>query len=124
MNELGKLLKAARGDRTLREMAETTGVSHTYLGLLEKGVDPRNGKKIEPSVEILRKVSESYQVPFGTLMIAAGYWESDLSEIDLVVTPELQSFAENFLKLTPEKKKELLNYGKYLFNMFEKDNKE
>lgn len=72
-NALGKTLRKLRGDRTLREIAEITGISHTYLGLLEKGIDPRTKKEIKPSAETLQLLAKTYQYPYDELLKLANY---------------------------------------------------
>src|SRR5690606_20867567 len=44
--EIGERLKAIRGDRTQREFAEVLGVSHGYLGDIERG-------RSHPSIDFL-----------------------------------------------------------------------
>lgn len=74
--QLGALLKELRKDLPLREAAKLIGVSHTYLSLLEKGVDPRTGKEIRPSVEVLQKISKAYNYPYEELLKIVGYIDS------------------------------------------------
>lgn len=76
MNEFGEYLRELRGDRSLREMERITGLSHTYLSTLEKGVDPRSGKERKPTPETLKKLSETLNVPYEELMKKAGYIKS------------------------------------------------
>lgn len=76
MNEFGEYLRELRGDRSLREMERITGLSHTYLSTLEKGVDPRSGKERKPTPETLKKISETLNVPYEELMKKAGYIKS------------------------------------------------
>lgn len=75
MNKLGDLLIKLRGEKTLREVAELTGISHGYIGMLERGYDNRTKKPINPSPEILRKLSLAYNFPYDILMFVAGYLE-------------------------------------------------
>lgn len=54
---LGKRIRSARGDLSLREFAKKCGISHTHLDSIEKGVDPRTGKPVSVSMDTLAKLS-------------------------------------------------------------------
>ncbi len=49
-------LRRARG-LSLREMGELCGISHTQIDILEKGYDPRTGKRANTTVETLSKLA-------------------------------------------------------------------
>lgn len=87
MNEFGEYLKDLRGGKSLREMERITGLSHTYLSTLEKGVDPRSGKERKPTPDILKKLSEALDVPYIELMKKAGY----IDEITLDLINDFES---------------------------------
>jgi HTH-type transcriptional regulator, competence development regulator len=72
-SELGILLKKLRGKRTLRDVSEKTGLSHTYIRDLELGIRRATGKPIKPSARVLKKLADAYQYPFEDLMRAGGY---------------------------------------------------
>lgn len=73
MNELGVLLEKLRGKKTLREVADKTGLSHTYIRDLELGVRRATGKPIKPSPHVLNKLARYYNYSFEELMKVAGY---------------------------------------------------
>ncbi len=98
MSELGKLLKSLRSNQSIREVSRLTGISHTYLGIIEKGIDPRSGNPIKPSPETLKILSEAYNYPYEKLMQASGY----LSESHLIAAEQVQ-------ELSPEYQIELEN---------------
>jgi transcriptional regulator with XRE-family HTH domain len=70
---LNALLRRLRADEPLRDAAARIGISHTYLSILEKGIDPRNGNAVKPSAETLQKLARAYNYPYEKLMEAAGY---------------------------------------------------
>lgn len=103
MNEFGEYLKELRGGKSLREMERITGLSHTYLSTLEKGVDPRSGKERKPTPDILKKLSEALDVPYMSLMRKAGY-------IDETTLDFINDFESNGLQeLKKVKLKDILN---------------
>lgn len=72
-NELGKYLKELRGKHSLRDIAERTGLSHTYIGDIEKGKRRASDKKIQVSPDTLKKLAKAYGHSFNDLMEKAGY---------------------------------------------------
>lgn len=56
---LGKLIREARGNMSLREFALGCGISHTHVDSIERGVDPRTGKPVSVTVETLEKLSKA-----------------------------------------------------------------
>jgi SOS-response transcriptional repressor LexA len=79
-NQLGRKLRELRGKMSLREAAHKTGISHAYLDRLEKGIDPRTGKEIYPSVFTLKTLSKAYNVSYSELFKAAGYITENLTD--------------------------------------------
>jgi transcriptional regulator with XRE-family HTH domain len=75
--EIGELLKKIRGRDSLREASEKTGLSHSYISLIEKGVDPRTKSPLKPSPETLKAYSDGYGYPYDELMKAAGYLQTE-----------------------------------------------
>jgi transcriptional regulator with XRE-family HTH domain len=71
MNQFGEFLKELRGKRSLREIERLSGVSHVQLSNLEKGVDPRTGKRSEPSIETLTKLSKAFDIPLNDMISKA-----------------------------------------------------
>jgi len=77
MNELGDFLKELRGKKPIRQASRGIGISHTYLDSLEKGYDPRTKKERKPTPDVLRKISNYYDVSYVVLMTKAGYVNED-----------------------------------------------
>ena len=79
---LSTLLKKLRSDEPLRDAAARIGISHTYLNILEKGVDPRSGSAVKPSAETLQKLARAYGYPYEKLLETAGYLDRGRSDIE------------------------------------------
>ena len=64
---LGSLLRAQRtaAGLSLRRLAELTSVSNAYLSQLERG-------QHEPSLSVLRAITDALDVPLGPLLARAG----------------------------------------------------
>lgn len=71
-DELGGTIKEARGEKTLRQFAREIGISHTHLDSIERGRDPRTGKRVNITVATLAKISQATGIPFSTLAEKAG----------------------------------------------------
>jgi len=111
--ELGRELRRLREDRgwSLREASEHTDgvVSHTYLGHLERGKDPRTNKPVAPSPPILKALATAYGVGYEYLMELAGYWEPGKVEAIEEEWPEgVQFLRRASQKLTPEMKRKMI----------------
>lgn len=65
--ELGRTLRSARGDRSLREIAAASGVSHAMVAKLEIGSVAR------PGPDVLRAVAGALDVDYARVMREAGY---------------------------------------------------
>ncbi|GGH80137.1 transcriptional regulator with XRE-family HTH domain [Pullulanibacillus pueri] len=129
MNELGELLKALRGERSLRAVAESTGLSHSYIADIEKGYRRATHKPLNPSPETLKKLAKAYNYSYEQLMEKAGYLEnqydytvqtqSPLSgEIKehLMNDPETESFFKGYLNAPEDKKKQMRDFMRFLLN--------
>ena len=61
-NYLGNFIKQKRGNLSLREFANLIGISHSHLGSIEKGFDPKTGKPVNISLEVLNKLAKVLDV--------------------------------------------------------------
>lgn len=77
MSEIGSFLRKLRGTDSLREAAKKTGLSHNYISILEKGIDPRTKSPINPSPETLQAYARGYNYPYRELMRIAGYLKEE-----------------------------------------------
>jgi HTH-type transcriptional regulator, competence development regulator len=73
MQELGNLLRRLRDHESLRDISSRSGISHTYLGIIEKGIDQRSGNPVKPTPETLKILAKAYNYPYEELMRKAGY---------------------------------------------------
>ena len=83
VENFGEYLRTLRLEQklSLREAEKLSGVSNSYLGLIERGQRPI------PGADILKKLAPVYDVPARDLMKAADYLKDDdvsLSEEDEV----------------------------------------
>lgn len=78
MNKLSKFVREKRGDMSLRDFAHLCGdISHTQIDSIERGVDPRTGKPVKPTVETLAKIAKGTGVSIAYLAALANNEEPD-----------------------------------------------
>lgn len=61
-NELGAFIRSRRGTKSLRDFAEQIGISHSHLDSIEKGYDPKTGKPVNISLDVLAKLAKILNV--------------------------------------------------------------
>ncbi len=113
MARLGQELRRMREDLgwSRREACEHAGgvISHTYLGLLEQGSDPRTNKPISPSPAVLEALATAYGVSYEYLMELAGYLKPGKSDEIEESWPEgVQFLRRASKKLDPEMKRKMI----------------
>lgn len=81
-NELGDFLEELRGKLSLREAANKSGLSHTYIRDLELGVNRKTKAPIRPSADTLKQLAKAYDYPVNELLKKAGYLSSENSLSD------------------------------------------
>lgn len=71
-NKLGDLVRSMRGDKSLRDFAkQCDGLSHTHVDSIEKGFDPRTGKPVNISFDVLAKLARGTGVDINILSALA-----------------------------------------------------
>jgi transcriptional regulator with XRE-family HTH domain len=105
-DKLGELLADARARRklTLRAVQDTVGISNAYLSQLE------TGKVQSPSPVVLHKLSKLYDLPYATVMEAAGY----PSPQNVKGGSEDNRLAARIGKTTPEEEDAIVEYLRFI----------
>ena len=111
MSELGTLLRHLRElkGKSLREVEEDMKgeISNAYLSQLERGVAEN------PSPHLLHKVAEYYEVPYETLMVAAGYVKPHAPGQSGASPSTLEVLLKS-AKLTPSEEDQVKQYIRFL----------
>jgi HTH-type transcriptional regulator, competence development regulator len=118
-NELGKLLEELRGNRSLREISQLTGLSHTYIRDIELGRRRVTNTPIKPSAYTLKKFADVYNYSFVELMRLAGL-EDELrdhfsTEHDLhkVLTSDSEDVVYKGVRLSEQQKATIMAFIDY-----------
>lgn len=114
MKTLGSIIKEYRTTHhlSLRDFSERCGVSHTYISQLEKSVDPRTGKPIEPTLDTVIKIAKALGKSTEEILIELGYIEDKTNKDDSEVLAE--RFLNMLIDIGEIKTKEDLTSGKAL----------
>lgn len=76
--DFGQFLRYLRGNRTLREAAELSGLSYTYISIIEKGYKPGTDKPVKITPDALKKISTAYNHSYEDLLVKTGYIAGDM----------------------------------------------
>lgn len=88
MKTLGQLIKEYREEHdnmSLRDFADKCGVSHAYIDKLEKGIDPRSGKPVVPTLDTVEKVSKALEKTKESVLKEIGF---AFTNEDIQLTPK------------------------------------
>jgi transcriptional regulator with XRE-family HTH domain len=120
LNTFGELIKSYREKKnlTLTEVGLSVGISHSHLSRIE------SGERNPPKAPVLSKLSKVLDVPYGDLMIAAGYWDKDtqdttvLSSIYYDEQVLLNEICLLLKKITTDENLFIAKYHPEIFNIF------
>ncbi|MCC0743138.1 helix-turn-helix transcriptional regulator [Clostridioides sp. ZZV13-5731] len=86
MQTLAEIIKEYRSEHnlSLREFSNLCGVSHTYIDKIEKNRDPRNGKAVEPTLDMLEKISLGLNLTLKELLTKLGKIQSNTQNDELL----------------------------------------
>jgi len=88
--ELAQLRQVKDRKLSLREVERQTGISNEYLSQLERGVATK------PAPEILQKLAKFYNVPYDSLLVAAGYLKDKPTDRGRKVVPrDIETLAKS-----------------------------
>ncbi|GAB6926045.1 hypothetical protein JCM10914A_56290 [Paenibacillus sp. JCM 10914] len=74
MNELGQYLEGIRKQKkiSLRDAAEKSGVSYSYIRDIELGINRKTKKEVTPSPSALKKIADAYDINYYEVLEKAG----------------------------------------------------
>ncbi|MBU5451399.1 helix-turn-helix domain-containing protein [Acetivibrio sp. MSJd-27] len=137
-NKLGIFLKNLRESRglSLRDFAQELHISHSYLNKLENGIDPRSGKPVAPTIDILKQISSALNLSLENLLKISGYIQGEsyydekngsvstewypnnnliyINDIECE-NPDIRMIARAGKKMTKEQAEILRKYAEYTF---------
>lgn len=116
---IGEIIKDYRftNKLSLRDFAQKCDVSHTYIDKLEKGIDSRNGKPVEPTLLVIEKISKALDKNTETLLEEIGFIKVENIEEEnkyMMEDPELGLWFKDIKAASPEKRKELKQFWEFI----------
>lgn len=103
MPRVGEVLRKYRGNMSLREASERTGISHTHIRNIELGADARNMRPVNPSPEHLRALASIYHCNYEELMEIAGYIEPKTDHSAYMLNQQVRLFKSRLKELRETK---------------------
>lgn len=105
---LGEIIKKYREDHSISmaEFAKRSGMSKSYVALLEKNINPSTGKSIAPSIKSIQQAALGMNMPFDKLFEMVDY--VDISKDSLIVSQP--SFYYEDSAISEEERKVLQAY--------------
>lgn len=110
---LGEIIKNYRlaNKLSLRDFAQKCDVSHTYIDKLEKGIDSRTGKPVEPTLFVIEKISNAMNISTKSLLEEMGFITKDNIEI---IDTELEKWLKAIKNAPPQKREELKRFWEFI----------
>jgi transcriptional regulator with XRE-family HTH domain len=100
--KIGTFIKRKRKEMnlSLRGFADKCAISHTYLSSLEKGIDPRSGKEISPTLETVQKIAIGTNTPLTELLSIIDYIDlNNASAKSRTIANEIDELPEDKRKM-------------------------
>lgn len=108
--QLNNILRQLRGKMSLREAAELSGLSHSYIRDLELGFNRSTKSPVKPSPDTLMKLATAYNFSYWNLLQMSGYLEMteeqlmdyEVRRIDELQTNTLKDVLEKIMSFDDE----------------------
>lgn len=103
----GKFIEKLRGKLSLRDAAERSGLSHTYIRDLELGINRKTKAPIIPTPETIKRLARAYNYSYEELLMIAGIIDDTtkkelIEEQKLKIVEDILSLPENERKLVED----------------------
>ena len=97
---LGEIIKQYRTEHSLSmdAFASMSGLSKSYISILEKNQHPKTGKPVIPSIKVIRQAALGLHMDFNDLFRQID-GDVDVSDVDL---PSAPAATDSLLPLSPE----------------------
>jgi len=116
---IGEVIKNYREEHGMsqRQFALKCDVSNGYISMLERGVNPKTGEPIMPSISALKTISSAMNISLNELLTMADDMPINLSgEIDPISDSKLVEFVDLFSKLTEDQQDMIIASMKGILN--------
>lgn len=92
---LGEIIKNYRTEHSISmaEFSKRSGMSKSYIGLLEKNLNPSTGKSISPSIKSIQQAAIGMNMPFDKLFEMVDY--VDIAKDSLIISHPALYYEDN-----------------------------
>ena len=101
---LGEIVREYRESQNMsqRKFAELSGLSNSYISMLEQNVNSKNGNAIKPSLEAIKKVADTMHVTLDDVLRRLDDIDIDISEKPTALeSSELDNKIMNLVRQLP-----------------------
>lgn len=108
---IGDIIKKIRIEKglTSKQLAELTNLTPAYLSMLE------NGKRTNPSTEILHSIANALQVPTSTFFDSE---EEKVTNENNIIDEDIRRIERARMKMTPKDKEKMMKILRSAFDDF------
>jgi len=125
---LGELIQKYRAEHGIsqRQFAASCDLSNGYISMLERGENPKTKLPVTPTLPAMRKIAQGMNISLTELFVSVDDMPVDLmiSDEDKEISAPINEggFTDNLdieiaqliISLSPEKKREAVNYLRFL----------
>lgn len=122
--EIGKIVRALRGNMSLRDFGGKCGISHTTIDNIEKGVDVRTGKPTQVKMITLEKIASACGVQMSIFLDEPQPQTENSAPKVTLMTDEEKKMYELFQLVPKDKQEEVLKMIEAALKILEPKNKE
>lgn len=127
--KIGELIQKYRAEHDIsqRQFAALCGLSNGYISMLEKGKNPKTGQPVTPTLPKLKALADCMGMTLMDIFDVVEDMSVDMNELvnysskmsapasgDGQIAALDMEIASLILQLSPEKKREAVNYLRYL----------
>lgn len=111
---LGEIIKNYREEHSISmaEFAKRSGMSKSYIGLLEKNVNPSTGKSIAPSIKSIQQAAIGMNTSFDKLFEMIDY--VDIAKDSLIISQPTLYFEDDSISLEERKVLQAYRLASYI----------
>lgn len=117
---LGTIISEYRAKNRLSmdDFANRSGLSKSYISMLEKNINPSTGKEIAPTIDAIKKVANAMNMDFNDLFKLLEDDTISLDDKELTIDPRFNDFRFALMHgendLTEDQKQDLLDYYEFI----------
>lgn len=122
---LGDVIKEYRNKNNLSmdKFSNKSGLSKSYISILEKNLNPTTGKEIEPTFSVMQKCAKAMNIDVNDLinMLDKNQPIKINNKFEDSITKKEKNLISTYRKLDSEKQEKVSDYADYQLNKMKKE---